>query len=122
MGSGINNTFRQVGIATGVAARGAIFPSQVSSKLSELAPSAPPTFADAVSSGGIHAAVQAAPPGTHAQLTTAANQAFISGFNEIVLVGAIVALVGAVAGFVLVRNRDFVTAPEGEAAAEPAAA
>ncbi len=122
MGSGINNTFRQVGIATGVAALGAIFQSQVSSRLAELAPKAPPSFADAVSSGGIHAAVQAAPPGTHAQLTTAANQAFISGFNEILLVGAVVALVGAVAGFALVRSSDFVGAPEGEAAAEPAAA
>jgi predicted MFS family arabinose efflux permease len=122
MGSGINNTFRQVGIATGVAALGAIFQTQVTSKLAELAPNAPPSFADAVSSGGIHAAVQAAPPGSRAQLTTAADQAFISGFNEIVLVGAIVALVGAVAGFTLVRSRDFVAAPEGEAAAEPAAA
>jgi EmrB/QacA subfamily drug resistance transporter len=121
MASGINNTFRQVGIATGVAALGAIFQSQVSSKLSELAPQAPPSFADAVSSGGIHAAVQAAPPGTREQLTTAANQAFISGFNEILLVGGIVALVGAAAGFALVRSRDFVTQPA-EAAPEPAAA
>jgi predicted MFS family arabinose efflux permease len=124
MGSGINNTFRQVGIATGVAGLGAIFQSQVSSKLAELAPNAPPSFADAVSSGAIHSAVQAAPPDTQAQLTTAANQAFISGFNEILLVGAIVALVGAVAGFVLVRSSDFVVAPGGEPAAEaePAAA
>ena len=36
--------------------------------------------------------------------------------------GAVVALVGAVAGFALVRSSDFVGAPEGEAAAEPAAA
>jgi EmrB/QacA subfamily drug resistance transporter len=122
MASGINNTFRQVGIATGVAALGAIFQSQVSSKLAESAPQAPPSFADAVSSGAIQTAVQHVPPDTQAQLTTAANQAFISGFNEILLVGAIVALVGAVAGFALVRSRDFVAAPEGEAAAEPAAA
>ncbi len=33
MGSGINTTFRQVGIATGVAGLGAIFQSQVASKL-----------------------------------------------------------------------------------------
>jgi EmrB/QacA subfamily drug resistance transporter len=118
MASGINNTFRQVGIATGVAALGALFQTQVSSKLSELAPSAPSSFADAVSSGGIHAAVQAAPAGSRAQLTTAANQAFISGFNEILLVGAVIALVGAVLGFALVRSSDFV----GQPAAEPAAA
>ena len=123
MASGINNTFRQVGIATGVAALGAVFQSQVSSKLAELAPQAPPSFADAVSSGAIHAAVQGAPAGQQAPLTTAANQAFISGFNEILLIGTIVALVGAVAGFALVRSRDFVVAPDGEApAAEPAAA
>jgi EmrB/QacA subfamily drug resistance transporter len=120
MGSGINNTFRQVGIATGVAALGAIFQTQVTTKLSELAPSAPAGFADAVSSGAIHASVQSAPPDTQAQLTTAANQAFISGFNEILLVGAVVALVGAVAGFALVRSRDFVAAPpEGEPEPEP---
>jgi hypothetical protein len=122
MASGINNTFRQVGIATGVAGLGAIFQSQVSSRLAELAPQAPPSFAGAVSSGGIHAAVQAAPAGTQAQLTGAANQAFISGFNDILLVGAIIALVGAVAGFTLVRGRDFVTQPAGEPATEPAAA
>jgi EmrB/QacA subfamily drug resistance transporter len=122
MASGINNTFRQVGISTGVAGLGAIFQSQVSSKLSQLAPNAPSSFADAVSSGGIHAAVQAAPPGSREQLTTAASQAFISGFNEILLVGGIVALVGAVCGFALVRSRDFVVHPSGEAATEPAAA
>jgi EmrB/QacA subfamily drug resistance transporter len=122
MGSGINNTFRQVGIATGVAGLGAIFQAQVSSKLSELAPSAPSGFSDAVSSGAIHAAVQAAPAGSREQLTTAANQAFISGFNEILLVGAVLALVGAVAGFLLVRSRDFVAQPEGQPAAEAAAA
>ncbi len=108
MASGINNTFRQVGIATGVASLGAIFQSQVSSKLAELAPNAPPGFADAVSSGGAQAALQGAPSGSRAQLETAANQAFISGFNEILLVAAVVALIGAVTGFALVRSRDFV--------------
>jgi MFS family permease len=120
MASGINNTFRQVGIATGVASLGAIFQSQVSSKLAELAPNAPPGFADAVSSGGAQAALQGAPSGSRAQLETAANQAFISGFNEILLVAAVVALIGAVAGFALVRSRDFVTEHDSEpVAAEP---
>jgi EmrB/QacA subfamily drug resistance transporter len=109
MASGINNTFRQVGIATGVAALGALFQSRVDSRLAQLAPGAPHGFSEAVSSGGIHAAVQSAPPGSRAQLVTAANQAFISGFNEILLVSAVVVLVGAIAGFALVRSRDFVT-------------
>jgi EmrB/QacA subfamily drug resistance transporter len=121
MASGINNTFRQVGIATGVAALGAVFQSQVSTKLAELAPNAPRGFADAVSSGGAQGALQAAPPGSRAELATAANQAFISGFNEILLVGAVVALIGSLTGFALVRSRDFV-AEHGQQAAEPAAA
>jgi EmrB/QacA subfamily drug resistance transporter len=123
MASGINNTFRQVGIATGVASLGAIFQSQVSSKLAELAPNAPPGFAEAVSSGGAQAALQGAPAGGRAQLATAANQAFISGFNEILLVSAVVALIGAVTGFALVRSRDFVGEQDGPpAAADPVAA
>jgi EmrB/QacA subfamily drug resistance transporter len=122
MASGVNNTFRQVGIATGVAALGAVFQSQISSKLSQLAPQAPPGFSDAVSSGAAQAAIASAPAGSRAQLTTAANQAFISGFNEILLIGAIVAIVGAVLGFALVRSSDFVTAQETEPAAEPVTA
>src|SRR4051794_1577388 len=41
MGSGINSTFRQVGIATGVAGLGAIFQSRVNSKLAEELPRLP---------------------------------------------------------------------------------
>jgi len=122
MASGVNNTFRQVGIATGVAALGAVFQSAIASKLSALAPQAPPGFSDAVSSGAAQAAISSAPAGSRAQLTTAANQAFISGFNEILLIGAIVAIVGAALGFALVRPRDFVTEQEAQPAAEPATA
>src|SRR3954453_9839267 len=41
MGSGINTTFRQVGIATGVAALGAVFQSRVDSELAKQLPHAP---------------------------------------------------------------------------------
>ena len=85
-----------------------------------LARAAPPGFADAVSSGGAQAAIQAAPPGSRAELTTAANQAFISGLNEILLVGAAIAFVGGIAGWVLVRGRDLVEASAGPAP-QPAA-
>src|ERR1700710_2185845 len=52
MGSGINSTFRQVGIATGVAGLGAIFQSQVNSKLTELVPHAPKGLGELVASSG----------------------------------------------------------------------
>jgi hypothetical protein len=120
MGSGINTTFRQAGIATGIAGLGAIFQSRVDSKLAELLPNAPPGLAEAVSSGGSRAAAAAVPPGRRAEVVHAAKIAFVSGFNEILLIGAVICLVGAVLGFALVRPRDFVQ--QTEPVAEPAAA
>jgi hypothetical protein len=108
MGSGINTTFRQVGISTGVAGLGAIFQSRIDSKLSELLPGAPHGLAEVVSSGGSRAAALAAPPGERAAYVHASTEAFISGFNEIVLIAAITSFIGAALGFALVRSRDFV--------------
>jgi EmrB/QacA subfamily drug resistance transporter len=123
MGSGINNTFRQVGIATGVAALGAVFQSRVESKLSEIMPNAKPGLAELISSGGTDAAVRAVPPGARARVADASTIAFSSALNEILIVGAIVALVGAALGLALVRTRDLIVQPGAEAAAaEPAAA
>jgi EmrB/QacA subfamily drug resistance transporter len=117
MGSGINTTFRQVGIATGVASLGAVFQGRVDSKLSELLPHAPPGLAEAVSSGGSRAAAAAAPPGQRPEVVHAAKVAFVSSFNDILLIGAILCFAGAALGFLLVRTSDFVVA---EAAPEPA--
>jgi predicted MFS family arabinose efflux permease len=78
MASGINNTFRQIGIATGIAALGAIFASKVS----------PLAFAP------------------HPSL--AARASFVHGLHDILIVGAIVAAVGALLAAVLVRPQDFV--------------
>ena len=120
MGSGINTTFRQVGIATGVASLGAVFQSRVDSKLSALLPNAPSGLAETVASGGTRAAAVAAPPGQRTEIVHASKLAFVSGFNEILLIGAIVAFVGAALGFSLVRASDFVQPTEG--VPEPAAA
>jgi EmrB/QacA subfamily drug resistance transporter len=118
MGSGINTSFRQIGIATGIAALGAVFQSRVDSKLAALLPSAPNGMAEAVSSGGSRAAAGFAPPGQRADFVHAAKVAFVSGFNEILLIGAILSLVVAALGFALVRQSDFVQT--GEAVPEPA--
>jgi predicted MFS family arabinose efflux permease len=97
MASGINSTFRQVGIATGIAVLGAILQTHVHSMLAGT-PAAP--FATAASSG----LVSTAPPG----VTELVRGAYISGLNEILLVAAILAFVGGALAFVLVRQRDFV--------------
>jgi EmrB/QacA subfamily drug resistance transporter len=109
MGSGINSTFRQVGIATGVAGLGAIFQSQVNSKLSELVPHAPKGLGEIVASSGSRG-VEALnlPPALSAKAVHAADVAFVSAFNEIILIAAILSFVGAIAGFLLVRSSSFV--------------
>jgi EmrB/QacA subfamily drug resistance transporter len=122
MGAGINNTFRQVGIATGIAALGAVFQARVEAKLADELPGAPSGLADLVSSGGSDAAVLAAPPGSRAQVADASTLAFTSALNEILVIGALVAFAGAVLGFILVRSRDFVAQGPAEASPEPVAA
>jgi EmrB/QacA subfamily drug resistance transporter len=119
MGSGINTTFRQVGIATGVAALGAIFQSRVDSKLSELLPHAPSGLGELVASGGSKAAGEVTPQALRPAVEHASDVAFVSGFNEIILIAAILSFVGAALGFLLVRSRYFVQQTDGPA--EPAA-
>jgi EmrB/QacA subfamily drug resistance transporter len=130
--TGINNTFRQIGIAVGVAVLGALLQSRVETKLDETLATGPAAvrplagnLAEAVSSGNSEAVLARAPEGTDAFLATAAREAFVSGLNEILLVAAAVALVGSVLSFVLVRPRDFrhelEQAPETEPALEIAA-
>jgi EmrB/QacA subfamily drug resistance transporter len=80
--SGINSTFRQVGTAVGIAGLGAILQGKLAHSLD----------AQGLASG-------------------AANNAYIDAFNELLVVGAVVAFAGAVLAFVLVRQRDFVMAP-----------
>ena len=111
MASGINSTFRQVGIATGIAAWGAVFQHVVGTEFVDQAAAAglrggPPPgvdVADFVAFGGAAADRQ-----RHARAV--AEKAFDAGLNQILLLAAIVALAGAVLSAVLVRPADFVTA------------
>jgi len=124
MASGINSTFRQVGIATGTAGLGAVFQARIDSKLADTLPQAPSAFADAVSSGATQNALAAVPPAFRERAAAAADQAFISGLNEILILGAAIALLGGLASWLLIRERDMVgapgAAPEGAAPAQDA--
>ncbi|HVS99171.1 MAG TPA: MFS transporter [Solirubrobacterales bacterium] len=109
MGSGINSTFRQVGIATGVAGLGAIFQSQVDSKLGELLPRAPKGLGEIVASSGSRGvAALHLPPVVEARAVHAADVAFVGAFNSIILIAAILSFVGAALGFLLTRSSSFV--------------
>ena len=114
MGSGINTTFRQVGIATGVAALGAVFQGEVDSKLGAMLPRAPSGLGEAVASGGSRAVEELRlPHAIEAKAAHAADIAFVGGMNSILVIGAIVCFVGAVCGFLLVRSEDFVQPTDG---------
>ena len=118
MAAGINNTFRQVGVSTGIAGLGAIFQTRVESKATSLltASGMPGAKADAVA----HAIATEGGRGGGGggAIARAAQLSFISAFNEILMVAAIIAFVGAVLGLLLVRSSAFAYGAE----AKPAAA
>jgi EmrB/QacA subfamily drug resistance transporter len=114
MASGINSTLRQVGIATGIAALGSIFAAQlrdtvthrlVDSPLAaharQIAAGLGGSSGSDVSSGVSGAARQA--------IASAARTGFVDGLNLILLIGAVVAFLSAVASLTLIRGRDFIT-------------
>jgi EmrB/QacA subfamily drug resistance transporter len=112
--TGINNTFRQIGIAVGIALLGALFQGRVEAKLDDTLATGPPAarplagdLAQAVASGNTETALTRVPEGSQGLVATASREAFVSGLNEILLVAAAVALAGAVLSFLLVRPRDF---------------
>jgi Major Facilitator Superfamily len=131
MASGANNTARQLGLATGIAGLGAIFQSKIESTLTPLVAGTPASsrvheLSRAVASGGTGRVLRAVPKADRDKLVDAAHHAFVTGFNAIALVSVAVAAVGSVAGYALVRPRDFVgagspaAAPPGQRRAAPA--
>ena len=80
-------------------------------------------IARAVAAGGAQKVVAGIPAADRATASNAIHAAFASSMNDILLVAAIVAFVGAFLGLLLVRGSDFVTygPPQPEAEPEPAA-
>ncbi len=119
MASGANNTFRQVGIATGIAVLGAVFQSQIVTHTSaalrktdvglEVLRRGGAQLQGAMSAGQVHQVASAIPvPAARVALLAAYRVGFSSTLNHLMDIGAIVAFVGAVCAFALVRQRDFV--------------
>ncbi|HLN41699.1 MAG TPA: MFS transporter [Acidimicrobiales bacterium] len=105
MASGISNTFRIGGVATGVAALGAVFQHRLQSTLHGLVGAhLAPGLARAVAAGGTAAAARAS--GGQPTVVAAAHHAFVNGIDEVVWVGAVTVAVGA-AFAALVRRKDF---------------
>jgi EmrB/QacA subfamily drug resistance transporter len=126
MASGIGNTFRQVGIATGIAGLGAIFSHAVRVKtlaaLGKLHLGLAGIPGAALDTGQVHAIAAHAPPAHRAAYLTALQTGFTDAFNELLIIGAIVCLAGALAGYAMIRRRDFVAHQAPGEAPAPAAA
>lgn len=113
MGSGINSTFRQIGIATGIAGLGAIFQAHVNDSLANSLKGTPAAgqakeFGQGVTSGAFNEIVTKLPSNVQETAAAAGKEAFISGYHSIFYVAAAISFVGALLSVLLVRPQDFV--------------
>ncbi len=119
MASGASSTFRQVGIATGIAGLGAVFLSQIRPAITSALAATPAgrvvlahagsALPGAVAEGGVHQVAASIPnlAARHA-LVEAYRVGFTSTFNHLMAISAVVSLIGGIGALVLVRQRDFV--------------
>ena len=127
MGSGINSTLRQVGLAAGIASIGSIFAARVRDGVVSGLAGTPladnsHTLAHAIGAGHAAQAIATTPPGLRGQLAAVSTSSFVGGLNDILLIAAVIAFAGAALGLVLIRQRDFVDSSPPEAVPDGALA
>ena len=122
MASGVNTTFRQVGIATGIAALGSIFTSAIGDHLAGALPpslaGSAGTMVDAVRQGSVAQLLASVPVADRAAVGVSLRSSFAAALNELLYVTAGLAIFGAVCAVLLIRRKDFYHPSD----AQPAAA
>ena len=118
MASGINSTFRQVGIATGVAALGSVLAARLKDNVLDALSSGPLAnqaggIAEKVADGRTGEALAAVDPQFRGLAARAAAESYSNALDTVLLIGSAVALAVAVATVLLIRQRDFVAAAAG---------
>jgi EmrB/QacA subfamily drug resistance transporter len=112
VGSAVNDTTREVGGALGVAVLGSITASSYRATVSASAvykaaaaqsPAAAATIKDSV--GGAAAVAARLPAAAATAVTSTANEAFVHALSHTVIVGAVIALAGAVVALVFLPAR-----------------
>ena len=114
MASGINSTFRQVGIATGIALLGTLFTNRQTDAVTAEAAGTPlaahsSQIASALRNGGAQRLFATVPAQQRGQLTHVVRGGYASALNHVLLVAAIISIVAGVLAFLLIRSKDFVT-------------
>jgi hypothetical protein len=113
MASGINSTFRQVGIATGIALLGTLFSNKVKDEVVARVTAVPglshqgQQIAAAVQSGEIGRVIGRLPVHARQAVGLITRSAFTTGLNRILLVAAIIALVSGAVALAAIRGQDF---------------
>ena len=101
MASGVNTTFRQIGIATGIAVYGSIFASSLQPEIRPrprrhpIPTAAPARAVTAIQQGNAAQAINAVPAPLRAPLVAAIHASFASALDVLLVVSAVLALVGA---------------------------
>ncbi|HTW98696.1 MAG TPA: MFS transporter [Acidimicrobiales bacterium] len=122
MASGINSTFRQVGIATGIALLGTLFANRLGSAVAGATAHTPlasrsRAITSGLENGQVTQLFHSVPRGDSGVLDEVLRGSFTTALNEILLVSGIVAIVCGVLAFLLIRQKDFVPSGPGAAGA-----
>jgi EmrB/QacA subfamily drug resistance transporter len=125
MASGVNTTFRQIGIAVGIAAYGSIFTATLQNNLGHRLGSVPgfagraSAVASAIKQGTVGQLIGSLHGRAQGELVGAVRSAFAGSLNDLVVVSGILAIVGAIGAASLIRSKDFASV---QPPAEPGAA
>jgi EmrB/QacA subfamily drug resistance transporter len=118
MAAGINDTFRQVGIAVGIALWGAIFVERGADEVGELTDGTaiasgehPRQLVEAASTGSLDQALAALPAQVRPAAASAAGEGVLAGLNNVLTLGALLSFAGAVLALWLVREREIERQP-----------
>ncbi|MGW4158158.1 MFS transporter [Streptomyces sp. NPDC004788] len=111
MASGVGQTFQQAGVALGVSGFGALFQSCVESAFTQSAAGRQlgdqaDSVAHEVATGALSDLGKLVPPSMVDAATTAARVAYVDSLTEVVRLCALVAAIGAVLVFTLIRRSD----------------
>ena len=117
MASGVNSTFRQIGIAASIAALGSIFNAALQHNLASVpaVASSAPRIATVIRQGQVGRLLASLPPARRGVVAEAIRGAFAAGLNDLLFVTAGLAFAGAVSALLLIRSRDFVRREDAEA-------
>ena len=115
MAAGVNTTFRQIGIAVGIALYGTIFSSALQNGLSHslaslnLSAARVSAIVTAIKEGYGGRVIQSVPPAQRDKVIAALHSSFAGSLNDLLILSGAMALVGALSALILIRPKDFVS-------------